>query len=504
MLHFLRRIFCCTLVCAALACTLPAASAAEVPLSDVPDGFWAADAIQGCLREDYLYAESDGSFGTGKEVTHGEFAAILCRFFNWKPTLPANQVYDDVPADRWYSGAVETALRQGALTSVSKNFRPDEPITREEVAVTLVRALGYTTFAGRAQQLHRSFPDVDSNAGYISIAYSLGIMDGTSANAFSPGGSVTREQAAVILMRMHEKLREGSPTRSGIISSAASLPDLSGYESVAVSAYRMAFNGRPQLTLNMEPSEVDTVRAAAREAGTPQLLHITGGTYQFREGGAEDTAQVILDAVNSDSYDGVFLEITGLTSTPQRLELNALAELLREGLGTRLLYIAAEAPSWEGRLPGYDYTALGEIADRLVLTIDSPVESIGDWTAAPPEPLEETYYSLRRMRGLVDGGKLSLMVSSYGSAWGGHVQGEAVTGAKIEELLSDSDTRNFYSGRFGCAYFESEWEGEPVSIWYLNGQAVQDRIQLGSLFNVEQLCVRELDSALPEFLEALP
>ena len=343
-----------------------------------------------------------------------------------------------------------------------------------------------------------------SNAGYISIAYSLGLMDGVSANAFSPSGHVTREQAAVILMRLHEKLREGSPSRSGILSSAENLPSLSGYESIGVSAYRMAFNGRPQLTLNMEPDAVDAVRAAARAAGTPQLLHVTGGSYQFREGGAEDTAEVILDAVRADRYDGVFLEIVGLTSTPQRKELNALAELLREGLGSGLLYIAAEAPSWEGRLPGYDYSALGEIADRLVLTIDSPVEEIGDWTAAPPEPLEEIYYSLRRMRGLVDAGKLSLMIPSAGSVWGEDVQGESITGSKIQELLADGETKSFYSGRFGCAYFESMWEDTPVSIWYLNGQAVQDRIQLGSLFNVEQLCVRELDCALPEFLEALP
>lgn len=502
MMHLLRRFFCCTLACAALACALPSASAVE--LSDVPDGFWADEAIQGCLREDYLYAGSDGSFGVGKEVTRAEFAAILCRFFGWKPAVPPDQVYDDVPTSSWYAGAVETALRQGALTGVSKEFRPDDPVTREEVAVALVRALGYTTFAGRAQQLHRTFPDVKSNAGYISIAYSLGLMDGVSANAFSPSGHVTREQAAVILMRLHEKLREGSPSRSGILSSAENLPSLSGYESIGVSAYRMAFNGRPQLTLNMEPDAVDAVRAAARAAGTPQLLHVTGGSYQFREGGAEDTAEVILDAVRADRYDGVFLEIVGLTSTPQRKELNALAELLREGLGSGLLYIAAEAPSWEGRLPGYDYSALGEIADRLVLTIDSPVEEIGDWTAAPPEPLEEIYYSLRRMRGLVDAGKLSLMIPSAGSVWGEDVQGESITGSKIQELLADGETKSFYSGRFGCAYFEGMWEDMPVSIWYLNGQAVRDRIQLGSLFNVEQLCVRELDCALPEFLEALP
>ena len=112
--------------------------------------------------------------------------------------------------------------------------------------------------------------------------------------------------------------------------------------------------------------------------------------------------------------------------------------------------------------------------------------------------------SLSRMRGLVDAGKLSLMVSSTAYAWGNGIRGEALPGTKVAEILAGQQTRSFYSDRFACAYLESQWEDIPVTIWYLNGQAVEARIQLGRLFNVEQLCVQELDSALPEFLEALP
>ncbi|MCI8809244.1 MAG: hypothetical protein HFF84_03800 [Oscillibacter sp.] len=498
----IQRILSCAILCTLFICNLPAASATELP--DVPDDFWAAEAIQKCVGAGYYYPESDGSFGVGKEVTRAEFTVLLCRFFNWKPTVPPTQIYDDVTPDLWYAGAVEIAFRQGALTNVSENFHPDECITREDLAVMLVRALGYGTFAGLAQQLRSIFPDVKSNAGYISIIYGLGLMDGTSATTFSPSDFVTREQVAAILVRMHEKLREASPSRSGIFSSAKNLPDLTGFETIAVTAYRMTYNGLPGLAVNMEPEEVETIRDEAQAAGVPQLLRITGTAYQFREGDAADLAEVILETVKAEDYDGVFLEITGLTSTPQRRELTTTAELLRKGLDNQILYIAAEAPTWQGRLPGYDYTALGEIADRLVLMIESPVESIGDLTTAPLEPLEETYYSLSRMRGLVDAGKLSLMVSSTAYAWGNGIRGEALPGTKVAEILAGQQTRSFYSDRFACAYLESQWEDIPVTIWYLNGQAVEARIQLGRLFNVEQLCVQELDSALPEFLEALP
>ena len=132
------------------------------------------------------------------------------------------------------------------------------------------------------------------------------------------------------------------------------------------------------------------------------------------------------------------------------------------------------------------------------------METIGDLTAAPLEPLEETYYSLSQMRDLVDADKLSLMITSTGSAWGEGIHGETLTGEEIESILADRYTHSFYSSRYACAYLEGEWLDTPVTVWYLNGQAIEERTQLGRLFNVEQLCVRELDQALPELLESLP
>ena len=45
-------------------------------------------------------------------------------------------------------------------------------------------------------------------------------MDGASVTAFSPDGHVTREQAAAILMRLHDKLHEPTTSRIGIAVAA--------------------------------------------------------------------------------------------------------------------------------------------------------------------------------------------------------------------------------------------------------------------------------------------
>ena len=490
---FLRR----ALLGVLAACVIASPASA---ISDVPEDFWAKGDIERCVALKYFYLESDGTFGAGKEMSRAEFLVVLCRLFGWKATAAAREVYEDVPKKAWYAGAVETAYHHGAITSQDGTFRPDDPITRSEAAAMLVRGLGYGSIAGLIQDMPLPFRDVRANSGYIIMAYGLGLMDGTSVTEFSPEGHVTREQAAVILMRLHDKLHDDTTSRTGIATGPAGLPDLTGYEAVGVAAARLTYNGEPQLTTLLDREETAATQKAVRAAGAKALLYVTGGVYHFRENDAEKLAAVLLQAVKDRGYDGLFLDISGLTSVTQRNELTAAARLLREGLGEdRLLYAAAEAPSGKGSFFGYDYAALGEIADRLVLRV-SPQEEAGD-LVAPLEPPEQLYYALNRLRGVVDGGKLTLLLTSTGYEWDGEAA-RAVTAQDLTEYLAEQGARSHYSGRYACAYLPRG--GENTTVWYLNGQSIQERVQLARLFGGGNLCLSDLNHALPEVLEAMP
>ena len=50
--------------------------------------------------------------------------------------------------DDWYYLDVETAFAQGILADEGTAFRPEDNITREEMAVLLVKALGYSGAGG--------------------------------------------------------------------------------------------------------------------------------------------------------------------------------------------------------------------------------------------------------------------------------------------------------------------------------------------------------------------
>lgn len=484
----LRKVLACLLLCALLA----GMAASPAALADGPEG----GDIDRCIALNYFNPEIEDS--VDGEMTRAGFTAALCRFFGWEPTADPRAIYEDVSVNEWYAGAVETAYRQGAVTGQDITFRPDEPITRGEAASMLVRALGYGSLAGLSQNTVPSFQDVHANSGCILMACSLGLMDGTSAATFSPGAHITREEAAAIIMRLHDRLRGGAIGRIGIATSAEGLPDLEGYEAVGVFA-RLTYNGSPQLVIDLKDDEVKAIQASAAAAGAKHLLYASGNTYHFREGDAQALADTLFQAAEAGGYDGIFVDISGLTTIYLRDEFTAAARLLREKLGERPLYVAAEAPSWNGKA-GYDYAALGEVADRLVLRFTRTAEKVGNMSVAPLEPLEQLYYGMSRLRGVVDIGKLTLLLTSSGSSWNGKTF-TSVSGGDIASLLKERGTQSHYSTRYACAYLTRESGG---TVWYLNGQSIRERTQLALLFGGGRVCLSDLNAALPEVLEAMP
>lgn len=364
----------------------------------------------------------------------------------------------------------------------------------------LVRALGYGSIAGLIQGMSLPFQDVKANNGYIVMAYGLGLMDGTSVTAFSPDGHVTREQAAAIIMRLHDKLHGETTSRMGVAVSEKGLPELKGYEAVAVAAAKLAYNGEPQISTFMAAAESKAIQAAARAAGAKALLYVTGGAYHVREGESEKLAAVIFQTVEEGGYDGLFLDVADLTVVSQRDALTEAVRILREKLGERPLYVGAGAPSWKDAAFGYDYAALSQFADRLVLRFDYKKEIVAGRTVIPLEPLEQVYYALNRLRDVVDADKLALHLTSTGFIWEGR-EPESLAGEELTALAAEQTTRPHYSDRYACAYLVQE---KGPDVWYLNGQAVKERTQLARLFGGGRLCLSDLNHALPEVLEAMP
>lgn len=497
MKRLLQRLGACLTLCVLLAAGTmsPPASAAGTGFQDVPAGHWAAESIQRCVSLGFFQGESASRFGLGEDMTRSAFTVVLCRFFGWETPAPAQSSFSDVPVDAWYAGAVQAAYEHGAVTAQREEFRPGDPITREELAVMLVRALGYGTIAGLAQDLPLPFTDVTTNTGYITMAYDLGLVSGTSDTAFSPDETAPREQVAVILMRLYDKLHGGEPETLAVMSqpaAGAALPDLTGLDAAAIPAARLiGTGGQPTVNASIQPEAAAQMRDAVREAGAKAFLYVVGGPSAL-DANIRSAAEAT--AAAAAGYDGVILDIPKLGRADRRL-LTQLAEDLAAALGETPLYVVVEAPSWAGETyDGYEYGALAEAADRLVLRIASYEPAGGGFPTAPTAPLEEVYYALAQMQDQAPGAQLTLMLDAAPTVWtAGGLRYDAEA-SETAALLSGGEQH--YSSRYACAYATgSNEDGQELVAWYLDRQAVRERTQLAQAFGVDQLCLTGWDGS---------
>lgn len=495
----IRRMAVWVLLVCLLAGIVPVPAAAA-GFRDVPSSSWAAQSIARCVEQGWFQGESATTFGMGHPMTRAAFAVVLCRYFGWEMVTPEKGTYEDVQdPSAWYYSAVETAYANGAITRQSDTFRPADSITREEMAAMLVRALGYGTIAGLAQEVSAPFTDTTTNAGYIAMAYELGIVNGTSSTTFEPDKAATREQVAVILDRLDQKLSGGTLTRLGVVSSEEDAQELDELDVAAVSAGRLVYNGNIQVSIAMEDKTLSAIRDAVEQSGATELLRVSGGSSAL-SGTVVSTATALADAVEQGGYDGILLDLSNLRDD-QKTQLTKLVQQTAAKLGDKLLYVMADAPdSEDGSTGAYDLAALGSAADKLVLRVDAYEKTAEELTVAPLEPLEEFYSVLAQLNGVVAAEKLSVCISTRGVCWVGEKRSGTMDAQQIREVAEDG-AECYYSNRYEAAYLTWEKGGKQAVVWYLDSRALEAREQMLRLFGVGQVCFQNLTertTQLPE------
>ena len=113
-----------------------------------------------------------------------------------------SRAFEDLTG-HWAKGDVEALASRGLVAGVdAKRFAPDGVITRAQLSVLLVRAIGLEP--GGADESAPQFRDVPPGEWYadaVSQAVKAGLIDGYEDGTFQPLREVTREQAAVLFTR---------------------------------------------------------------------------------------------------------------------------------------------------------------------------------------------------------------------------------------------------------------------------------------------------------------
>ena len=169
------------------------------PFADVPEGAWYYDAVRFVSENGLMGGYGNGLFGVNDDLSRAQLAQIL---FNkeGRPVVNYLLQYGDVSTGTWYTEAVRWATSQGIVGGYGNgNFGPNDPITREQLAVMLWRYSGSP--AATNKELH--FNDADEIDGYaleaLRWAVENGIINGKGGGILDPQGLVTRAQVAQML-----------------------------------------------------------------------------------------------------------------------------------------------------------------------------------------------------------------------------------------------------------------------------------------------------------------
>ena len=173
------------------------AAVEDTGYADVDAGSWYAQAVEYVRDNGLMSGTTATTFEPGGTTTRAMLAQILYREAG-SPAVSGNDTFTDTQEGAWYADAVLWATQAGVISGYGDGrFGPNDPVSREQIAVILWRYTGSPAAQGE------DFADEPSistwAADAVDWARSAGLMAGQEGNRFAPQASATRAETAVIL-----------------------------------------------------------------------------------------------------------------------------------------------------------------------------------------------------------------------------------------------------------------------------------------------------------------
>ena len=212
------RTYTCTRCSATKTETIPATGSVDVTqmFTDVTKN-WAYPGIQYCVTHGIMGGMGDGTFAPTGTTTRAQIVQILYNL-EGTPAVSGTTPFTDLTAN-WYKPAILWAYQNNVVAGTSPTtFAPDQPVTREQIAVILTQYMFHVLKMERTWTPAdlSTFPDGAQVSGWakeaMQDAVALGLINGTKAPDgkvyLDPQGSAARQQVATILMNFCQNVKK--------------------------------------------------------------------------------------------------------------------------------------------------------------------------------------------------------------------------------------------------------------------------------------------------------
>ncbi|CAH1057408.1 endo-alpha-N-acetylgalactosaminidase family protein [Paenibacillus pseudetheri] len=174
----------------------------KVKLTDLGD-HWAKASIEKSVELGFVTGYEDETFRPNGTVTRGEFSTMLARALKLDLGDTEVSFSDQKQTPVWAKAFIQAIAKAGFIKGYEDGtFRANKEITRSELVVIAVRALGLEV----NPKATLTFDDADQipvwARPYVATAAEAGLIKGNGDGKFNPNASSTRAEAVTLILAM--------------------------------------------------------------------------------------------------------------------------------------------------------------------------------------------------------------------------------------------------------------------------------------------------------------
>ena len=331
------------------------AFASMLPFVDVKPGDWFYDAVSDVYERGLMRGDSETCFSPQGTTSRAMVVTVLARMSGDDIETPSYSPFIDVVPDSWYGAAVSWATSNGITTGYQDgSFRPDQHISREEMATFIYRYLDSRSLAPQSEEI--SFEDAADIASWASESVralaGVGIIAGDERGRFNPQNGATRAETATLISRLCVYIENSADDEIGYIKTtiAKNCPRgiiwiTGGY---AASLTREYINRELRRTLGFDDAYTVSLFPGDYSIISTEYSNVVSGDcvqgeYEFDvhgpNGGFYRTFMTFIITKDPESYYSLrmtdaaeLLEGSGITLRARSVESERLTSLIAEQL----------------------------------------------------------------------------------------------------------------------------------------------------------------------------
>ncbi len=182
-----------------------------VSFNDTKDS-WANDYIEYTATRELFSGVGNQMFAPNQNMTRAMLVTVLGKLNEVNASNYKNKSsFSDVKQDMWYAPYVAWATENGIVSGVgNNNFDPNEPVTREQMAVIISKFIKTNKYSFKNTQQVERFNDSGNISSWakddVTQIQKIGLMGGKTGNNFDPKAFATRAEVSTVFTKFIESM----------------------------------------------------------------------------------------------------------------------------------------------------------------------------------------------------------------------------------------------------------------------------------------------------------